>query len=198
MKQTQFKKGSGRRAGRLRTTHRRAAHQFRRATRHQDSARACAAGTAWRGWSGSPSAGRSPRNALIRPINGDQHDTRIENLELITRAEHLRRNYHDRYPLEIAGRSSFAARCNARSTNGRGNVSNTISDLRKHLFDAIQGVRDGSMDTDKAKTVAELAKVVVDSAKVEVDFMKVRGDSGNGTGFIPEEKPQIPDSGATR
>lgn len=65
---------------------------------------------------------------------------------------------------------------------------NTISDLRKHLFDAIQGVRDGTMDTDKAKTVAELSKVVVESAKVEVDFMKVRGDSGPGTGFIPEEK----------
>lgn len=68
---------------------------------------------------------------------------------------------------------------------------NTISDLRKHLFDAIAGVRDGSMDIDKAKTVAELSKVVVESAKVEVDFMKVRGDSGNGTGFIPPEK-QIP------
>jgi hypothetical protein len=68
---------------------------------------------------------------------------------------------------------------------------NTISDLRKHLFDAIQGVRDGSMDIDKAKTVAELSKVVVESAKVEVDFMKVRGDSGNGTGFILEEK-QLP------
>lgn len=65
---------------------------------------------------------------------------------------------------------------------------NTISDLRKHLFDAIEGVRKGDMDIDKAKTVAELAKVVVDSAKVEVDFMKVRGDSGQGTGFIPEKQ----------
>lgn len=65
---------------------------------------------------------------------------------------------------------------------------NTISDLRKHLFDAIAGVRDGSMDIDKAKTVAELSKVVVESAKVEVDFMKVRGDNGAGTGFIPEER----------
>jgi hypothetical protein len=62
-------------------------------------------------------------------------------------------------------------------------VSNTISDLRKHLFDAIEGVRNGTMDTDKAKTVAELAKVVVDSAKVEVDFMKVRGDSSSQRTF---------------
>ena len=66
-------------------------------------------------------------------------------------------------------------------------MSNTISDLRKHLFDAIQGVRDGTMDTDKAKTVAELSKVVVESAKVEVDFMKAGGMT-NGTGFIPEKQ----------
>lgn len=77
-------------------------------------------------------------------------------------------------------------------------MSNTISDLRKHLFDAIQGVRDGSMDTEKAKTVAELAKVVVDSAKVEVDFMKVRGESKGGTGFVPDEPPKITAPGQPR
>jgi hypothetical protein len=76
-------------------------------------------------------------------------------------------------------------------------VSNTISDLRRHLFDAIEGVRSGTMDTDKAKTISELSKVVVESAKVEVDFMKVRGDTGNGTGFIPEEK-QIEAPGTPR
>ncbi len=74
---------------------------------------------------------------------------------------------------------------------------NTISDLRKHLFDAIDGVRSGSMDIDKAKTVADLAKVVVESAKVEVDFMKVRGDQGAGTGFIPEQEV-IPAPGQPR
>lgn len=45
--------------------------------------------------------GPIPPNHCIKPLNGDQHDTRIENLELITRAENLRRNWHDRYPLEI-------------------------------------------------------------------------------------------------
>lgn len=74
---------------------------------------------------------------------------------------------------------------------------NTISDLRKHLFDAIQGVRDGTMDAEKAKTVAELSKVVVDSAKVEVDFMKVRGESGSGTGFVPEQ-PAVTGPGQPR
>jgi hypothetical protein len=77
-------------------------------------------------------------------------------------------------------------------------VSNTISDLRKHLFDAIEGVRNGTMDNDKAKTVAELAKVVVDSAKVEVDFMKVRGESKGGTGFVPDEPAKIVAPGQPR
>lgn len=38
---------------------------------------------------------------IIRAKNGDQHDTRIENLECISRRENLRRNYHDRYPKEL-------------------------------------------------------------------------------------------------
>ncbi len=66
--------------------------------------------------------------------------------------------------------------------------SHTISDLRRLLFDTIQGVRDGTMDVDKGKTISDLAKVVVDSAKVEVDFMKLRGSDQKGTGFIPEER----------
>jgi hypothetical protein len=75
---------------------------------------------------------------------------------------------------------------------------NTISDLRKHLFDAIEGVRNGSMDVDKGKTISDLAKVVVDSAKVEVDFMKLRGEGGKGTGFVPEEKQIEAEPGTPR
>ena len=74
---------------------------------------------------------------------------------------------------------------------------NTISDLRKHLFDAIQGVRDGSLDVEKAKAVGELSKVVVESAKVEVDFMKAGGMT-NGTGFIPEKALEAPKPGEPR
>jgi hypothetical protein len=52
-------------------------------------------------WVWMQERGQIPPNHCIRPKNGDQHDTRIENLELITRAENLRRNWHDRYPLAI-------------------------------------------------------------------------------------------------
>jgi hypothetical protein len=52
-------------------------------------------------WTWITERGPIPRAMVIRHRNGDQHDTRMENLELITRAEHLRRNWHDRYPLAI-------------------------------------------------------------------------------------------------
>lgn len=45
--------------------------------------------------------GRIPPNHVIRAKNGDAHDTRIENLECISRRENIRRNYHARYPLEL-------------------------------------------------------------------------------------------------
>ncbi len=69
-------------------------------------------------------------------------------------------------------------------------MSNTIADLRKHLFETIDALKakDKPMDLDRAKTIADVAQVVINSAKVEVDFMRMRGDDSAGTGFIPEEK----------
>lgn len=77
-------------------------------------------------------------------------------------------------------------------------MSNTIADLRKHLFETIDALKakDKPMDLDRAKTIADVAQVVINSAKVEVDFMRMRGDDSAGTGFIPEEKqitgPTVP------
>ncbi len=60
---------------------------------------------------------------------------------------------------------------------------NKIEDLRNHLFEIIEMLKDGDMEIDKAKTISEVAQVIINSAKVEVDFMKVV--HGNGSGFIP-------------
>lgn len=60
---------------------------------------------------------------------------------------------------------------------------NKIEDLRNHLFETIEMLKDGDMEMDKAKTIADVAQVIINSAKVEVDFMKVV--HGNGSGFIP-------------
>lgn len=58
----------------------------------------------WRGihrlnWMGVH--GPIPRTHFLRFKDGDRLNPLVENLELVTRAEHLRRNYHDRYPLEL-------------------------------------------------------------------------------------------------
>lgn len=47
--------------------------------------------------------GPIPKGYVVRAINGDSHDTRIENLELISRADNARRNSHwNKYPREVS------------------------------------------------------------------------------------------------
>jgi hypothetical protein len=47
-------------------------------------------------------------------------------------------------------------------------------------------LKDGDMELDKARTIAEVAQVIINSAKVEVDFIKTV--HGNGSDFIPMDK----------
>jgi hypothetical protein len=63
---------------------------------------------------------------------------------------------------------------------------NKIEDLRDHLFEIIEMLKEDDMQLDKAKAIADIAQVIVNSAKVEVDFIKVV--HGNGSGFIPLDK----------
>jgi len=64
-------------------------------------------------------------------------------------------------------------------------MSDTISDLRTHLFDTIRALKDKSapMDIARAKAIADVAQTIVNSAKVEVDYMKVVG-SDNDLPFL--------------
>ncbi len=48
-------------------------------------------------------------------------------------------------------------------------------DLRDHLAKALQGIQDGTMDVEKAKTIGELSQVAINLAKVEVDFVRANG-----------------------
>lgn len=74
-------------------------------------------------------------------------------------------------------------------------MKNKISDLRNHLFEAIEGLLDQKepLDIERARAVAEVAQVVVNSAKVEVDFIKLTGNNGSGfiSEFIAEEPKQL-------
>jgi hypothetical protein len=71
-------------------------------------------------------------------------------------------------------------------------MKNKISDLRNHLFEVIEMLKDkdAPMDIERAKAVAAIAQVIVNSAKVEVQHMQVSGSLG--TGFIPDALPEAP------
>jgi hypothetical protein len=66
-----------------------------------------------------------------------------------------------------------------------------IQDLRNHLFETIEMLKEGDIDIDRAKAISEVAQVIINSAKVEVQFLKEMG-SNRHTGFIQLENKEIP------
>jgi hypothetical protein len=71
----------------------------------------------------------------------------------------------------------------------------TIQDLRELLFDTIQGVKNGSVDIDKAKVIGDLSQVMVNTAKVEVDF--IRATDGEQSGFLSAPEAESLPAGIT-
>lgn len=72
-------------------------------------------------------------------------------------------------------------------------AKNKINDLRDHLFETLEALKDPDkpMDIERAKAVADVARVIVDSAKVEVQFLQVTGGL-KSTGFLPEDAEEPP------
>lgn len=72
-------------------------------------------------------------------------------------------------------------------------MKNKIEDLRNHLFETIELLKEKKLDTVDAKAITNAAQAIINSAKVEVDFIKAMGGIGEGTGFIPLEtkKPDM-------
>lgn len=74
-------------------------------------------------------------------------------------------------------------------------AKNKIQDLRDHLFETLEALKDEDkpMDLGRAKAIADVAKVIVESAKVEVGFLKVTG-ALKSTDFLPsgDEAETIP------
>ena len=66
-------------------------------------------------------------------------------------------------------------------------MKNKIDDLRNHLFETLEALKDEEkpMDVARALAIADVAKVIVESAKVEVAFVRATGGV-LGSGFIPE------------
>ena len=74
-------------------------------------------------------------------------------------------------------------------------MKNKIVDLRNHLFEVIESLKDKEkpMEVERAKAIADVAQVIVNSAKVEVDFIRAT-DMAKDTGFIVSdgEFAQVP------
>jgi len=59
-------------------------------------------------------------------------------------------------------------------------MNENIDTLRTHLFDAMKGLKDGSMTVEKAKAMSDIAQTIINSAKVEVDYIKATDAKGSG------------------
>lgn len=70
-------------------------------------------------------------------------------------------------------------------------MKNKLTDLRNHLFETLEGLKDKDhpMEIARAKAVADVAQTIINSAKVEVEFMKQTGATGSD--FIPVSAPRI-------
>ena len=72
---------------------------------------------------------------------------------------------------------------------------NTMTDLRNHLFSALEGLadQDKPMEVDRAKAIVTVSKAIIESAKVEVKFLEVTGEIPTRDFFpgkaLPPAKP---------
>lgn len=47
-----------------------------------------------------------------------------------------------------------------------------INQLRAALFETLQGVKDGTIDVNRAKTISDVAQTIINTAKVEIDYIR--------------------------
>lgn len=71
-------------------------------------------------------------------------------------------------------------------------MTNTIENLREHLFFTLEALRDpkNPMEIDRAKAIADVAQTIINSAKAEVDAARILG-STQQTGFLLPSSTQI-------
>lgn len=63
-------------------------------------------------------------------------------------------------------------------------MKNRLPDLRNHLFEAIEMLKAGEIEIDKAQAINSLAQTLVASAKVEVDYIRQVGGISDRSDFI--------------
>lgn len=77
-------------------------------------------------------------------------------------------------------------------------MKNKISDLRNHMFEALERLNSDELSEDqlkseiaRAQAISEVGKVIVDSAKTEIMFAKVQermGGNFHPTAFLEQKE----------
>lgn len=74
-------------------------------------------------------------------------------------------------------------------------MKNKIEDLRNHLFEVIEGLKDeeNPMDIERARAVSDVAKAIIETAKAETRHLEVVGGR-SASDFFPdaERSPAMP------
>lgn len=68
--------------------------------------------------------------------------------------------------------------------------NNNIETLREYLFDALKGLKDGSMPVEKAKAMSDVSQTIINSAMVEVKHAQVTGSKGSTFLEKPAGRPK--------
>jgi hypothetical protein len=64
---------------------------------------------------------------------------------------------------------------------------NKIQDLRNHLFEVLEMLKDGDIDINRAYAIADVSRAIIDTAKVEVQYLKAI-ESNNKSLFLENQK----------
>ena len=69
-------------------------------------------------------------------------------------------------------------------------MKNKINDLRNHLFETIEALKDTDhpMEVQRAKAIYETAQTIIESGKLELQFIDLVGRGENSQFF---EQPQL-------
>lgn len=72
-------------------------------------------------------------------------------------------------------------------------MKNKMSDLRNHLFETLEALKDQEhpMEIARAHAVSHVARTIIESAKMEIQFLKLteRDPVGNFFGDPPRAEP---------
>jgi hypothetical protein len=72
-------------------------------------------------------------------------------------------------------------------------AKNKISDLRNHLFETLEALKDKEkpMEIERARAISTVASTIIQTARVELDAYELLGE-GEPANFFPEADEKVP------